>query len=225
MVARGDLGVEMDPQDVPIIQKEIIHKCRAVGKLVITATQMMESMIKNPIPTRAEASDVANAVWDGTDVVMLSAETSIGKYPVDAVTVMNDILQKSESRLNFYSKHKFNIPDDLESNLFDSTGMAITEIAKRVNTDFVIIFTHEGRKAKAVIVFSDSFETLNILNLHYGTYPLFEEGFDLEETAIEKSLALLKRKKIIKKNDVLLFASGAPYTDLDRRNWNRFVVV
>ena len=234
MVARGDLGVEMDPQDVPIIQKEIIHKCRAVGKLVITATQMMESMIKNPIPTRAEASDVANAVWDGTDVVMLSAETSIGKYPVDAVTVMNDILQKSESKLNFYSKHEFDIPDDLESNLFDSTGMAITEIAKRVNTNFVIIFTHEGRKAKAVIkyrppcpviVFSDSFETLNILNLHYGTYPLFEEGFDLEETAIEKSLALLKQKKIIKKNDVLLFASGAPYTDLDRRNWNRFVVV
>jgi pyruvate kinase len=234
MVARGDLGVEMDPQDVPIIQKEIIHKCRAVGKLVITATQMMESMIKNPIPTRAEASDVANAVWDGTDVVMLSAETSIGKYPVDAVTVMNDILKKSESKLNFYSKHEFDIPDDLESNLFDSTGMAITEITKRVNTNFVIIFTHEGRKAKAVIkyrppcpviVFSDSFETLNILNLHYGTYPLFEEGFDLEETAIEKSLALLKQKKIIKKNDVLLFASGAPYTDLDRRNWNRFVVV
>jgi pyruvate kinase len=234
MVARGDLGVEMDPQDVPIIQKEIIRKCRAVGKLVITATQMMESMIKNPIPTRAEASDVANAVWDGTDVVMLSAETSIGKFPVEAVKVMNDILQKSESQHNYFSKHNFDIPDDLESNLFDSTGMAITEITKRVNTDYVIIFTHKGRKAKAVIkyrppcpviVFSDSFETLNILNLHHGTYPLFKEGFDLEETVIEKSLALLKRKKIIRKNDVLLFASGAPYTDLDRKNWNRFVVV
>ena len=234
MIARGDLGVEMDPQDVPIIQKNIIHKCRAEGKLVITATQMMESMIKNPIPTRAEASDVANAVWDGTDVVMLSAETSIGKHPVAAVRVMNNILRKSESQDHLYSKFDFKIPDRLEDNLFDSTGMAITEIAKRVKTDLVIVFTHKGRKARAIIkyrppspiiVFSDNFETLNVLNLHYGTFPLFEEGFDIEETAIEKSLEILKKQKMIKKGSVLLFASGAPYTDLDRRNWNRFVVV
>jgi pyruvate kinase len=234
MVARGDLGVEMDLQDVPVVQKNIIHKCRSEGKLVITATQMLESMIKNHIPTRAEVSDVANAVWDGTDVVMLSAETSIGSHPVEAVKVMKNILRKSESQSHLYNKFNFTIPENLEDNLFDSTGMAITEIAKRVKTDYVIVFTHKGRKAKAiikyrppspVIVFSDNFETLNILNLYSGAFPLYEEGFDIEEKAIEKSLEVLKKQNIVTKGNILLFASGAPYTDLDRRNWNRFVVV
>ena len=150
MVARGDLGVELDPEDVPLIQKQIIRKCKSVGKLVITATQMLESMIHNPVPTRAEASDVANAVWDGTDVVMLSGESSVGKYPVEAVRTMNNILLKTESSPDFNLNIHYEIPGHFSDNLFDSTGRAIADISEQINASLIVVFTHFGRKAKVI---------------------------------------------------------------------------
>ena len=114
MIARGDLGVELSPAEVPVIQKEIIKKCNETGKLVITATQMLESMINSKIPTRAEAADVANAVWDGTDVVMLSGETSVGKNPVDTVKMMCEIVSNAEKHFVANDRIKFHVPETFE---------------------------------------------------------------------------------------------------------------
>lgn len=233
MVARGDLGVELKPQEVPVIQKKIIRRCNEVGKLVITATQMLESMIHNPIPTRAEASDVANAVWDGTNVVMLSGETSIGKYPVKTVEIMNDILLNTEKPNDWNIPINYEIPDNLQDNLFDSTGRAVVDISNQVKASLIVVFTHYGRKAKMVakfrpdariIAISDNFETLNILNLYWGIKSFFLTEIDDNEKAIKNAHNILEKEQLIDKGDIIIYTAGAPITDKGRINWVRFSV-
>lgn len=234
MVARGDLGVELDPEEVPLIQKQIIKKCKSVGKLVITATQMLESMIHNPVPTRAEASDVANAVWDGTDVVMLSGETSVGKYPVETVATMNNILIKTESSPDFNISIHYEIPKQLNDNLFDSTGKAIAKIAEQINASLIVVFTHFGRKAQVIskyrpganiVAMSDNFETLNRLNIFHGVRPFYLEKFESEDEAIDKANLILISNKLIKKGDIIIYTAGAPHAEKSRSNWMRFAEI
>ena len=234
MVARGDLGVESTPQLVPVFQKRIINRCNAAGKLVITATQMIESMISNPIPTRAEASDIANAVWDGTDVVMLSGETSVGKYPVEAVKMMNDILLTTEAQTTFNHEIKFDIPKDLTENLYDSMAHAHKNISEQVGAAALVIFTHEGRKAKGtakfrpnatIFAFSDSFDSCNTLNLYWGIRPLYLENIDNEDEAVENALNILIKKEYVESGDLLIFAAGRPHLDKERKSWMRFTIV
>ncbi len=234
MVARGDLGVELAPQLVPIVQKNIIRRCNATGKLVITATQMLESMINNSVPTRAEASDVANAVLDGTDVVMLSAETSVGKYPVETVKIMDDILKTAESQTQFQTPVNFDKPHNIIDNLFDATAKGFAEISNQINASVIVVFTHHGRKAKAlakfrpaasIVAISNEFDTLNILNLHRGIIPYHLENFEDEEESIARAIEILKKEMFVEKNDVIVFTSGAPITDKERRNWIRFHIV
>ena len=233
MVARGDLGVELPPQEVPVIQKEIIKKCNSVGKLVITATQMLESMIHNPVPTRAEASDVANAVWDGTDVVMLSGETSIGKYPLKTVKIMNDIVKNAE--LHFpYHIIDYEIPEQIEENLFDSMGRAIVEVSKQVNAAAIVAFTLKGRTARnlakfrpksKIIALSNSFDTMNNLCLRWGVTSIYCDEIDKEHIAIDKAKKLILEEEHVKEGDVVIFAAGAPYSEKSRVNWIRFEVI
>jgi len=234
MVARGDLGVEMLPQEVPVIQKTIIKKCNAVGKLVITATQMLESMVHNPIPTRAEASDVANAVLDGTDAVMLSAETSVGKYPVQTVKIMNDIVKNVELHLPPKRNVEVVVPSNLEENLFDAVGRGITSVSSQVNAIAIVVFTYQGRTAKnfakyrpksKIIALSNSFDTMNNLCLRWGVASMFLEDIDKEHIAIDKAKKLILEAGHVKEGDVVIFTAGAPYSEKSRANWLRFEVI
>jgi pyruvate kinase len=234
MVARGDLGVELGPYQVPVIQKRIIRRCNEVGKLVITATQMLESMISNPTPTRAEASDVANAVLDGTDVVMLSGETAAGKFPLQSVRTMKNIILETEEQDQFKPQINWEIPENKADNIFDSTSRAFVEIANQIKANALIVFTHEGRKAKNlskfnpntyIYAFSDSFDTLNDLNLHKGIGPFYLEDIMDENFYIKRATEILKEKEIISKGDIVIFTAGAPISDIDRKNWIRFLVV
>ncbi|MCF8262419.1 MAG: pyruvate kinase [Melioribacteraceae bacterium] len=234
MVARGDLGVEMEAHDVPIIQKTIISKTKAVGKMVITATQMLESMISNPVPTRAEATDIANAVWDGTDVVMLSGETSVGAYPVEAVKRMNDIVRSAESHPEFKVKIEHKIPKNLPDNLFDSHGKALSNMSRQTNAAAIVVFTEYGRKARViskyhpeapVIAISNRFNTLNNLNLHWGIMPLFFKDIKEEENATAAAIKLLTEENLVKQKDVIIVTAGAPVGEEGRRNWTRYVII
>ena len=234
MVARGDLGVEMEPQEVPVIQKNIIRKCRAEGKLVITATQMLESMIHAPRPTRAEASDIANAVWDGTDVVMLSAETSVGSHPVEAVKFMNDIVVRSEKEVQNNLPVDYRIPEDTFENIFDSTGKAVVDAAERVRADLLVVFTGKGRRAKTIskfrpsmpaVVFSHNNAALTELNLYYGVMPVKMADFDLSESSISRVVNFLKDEGLTEKNDIIIFTTGVPHNETDRSSWTKSVIV
>jgi pyruvate kinase len=234
MIARGDLGVEVPTQEVPVIQKDIIKKCNSVGKLVITATQMLESMIENPIPTRAEASDVANAVWDGTDVIMLSGETSVGKYPLKAVQIMNDIAKSAEDHLHLLPEESFKIPEATEENLFDSVGRAVTSISRQVNASVIVAFTIKGRTAKnlakfrpkaKIMAFSNNFDTMNNLCLRWGVTSIYMEEIDKEHISIDNAKKIILEYGHAKEGDVVIFTAGAPYSDKSRVNWIRFEVV
>lgn len=233
MVARGDLGVELPAAEVPVIQKEIIKKCNVVGKPVITATQMLESMIHDPVPTRAEASDVANAVWDGTDVVMLSGETAIGKFPLITVKIMNDIIRNAEKHM-FTHPVEFRIPEKIEENLFDSMGKAIVSISRQINASAIVAFTFKGRTAvnlskfrpeAKIIALSDNFDTINRLCLRWGVIPIYMDEIHKEHIAIDKAKKLIIEEGYVKEGEVVIFAAGAPYSEKSRENWLRFEVI
>jgi pyruvate kinase len=179
MVARGDLGVELPPEQVPPLQKHIISSANARAKLVITATQMLESMIQNPLPTRAEASDVANAIFDGTDAVMLSAETASGDYPVEAVAMMDRIIREAESHFLEWGSHQDRRPGLGESDAA-SMARASIELAHDPDVSAVSVFTMQGRSAwlmskarpdKRILAFTPEIDTYNQLAFLWGVQP------------------------------------------------------
>ena len=234
MVARGDLGVELSPAKVPVIQKEIIKRCNETGKLVITATQMLESMINSPIPTRAEAADVANAVWDGSDVVMLSGETSVGKHPIETVKMMHEIVINAEQHFNLNENIKFHVPEAFEENLFDSVLKGITSVAEQIKANAIVVFTYKGRAARGlakfrpgakIIAISDSFETMNNLCLRWGVNSLFIDKIDKQHAAIEEAKNLILNAELVNKGELVIFLSRAPFSEKGRSDFLHFEVL
>jgi len=234
MVARGDLGVELNPQAVPIIQKNIIRRCNELGKLVITATQMLESMINNPVPTRAEASDVANAVLDGTDVVMLSAETSVGKYAPETVNIMNDILERAEANIHMKKRIKYETPQTLNDNILDALGKGIARMSDQVNVVSIIALTEFGNRARVISKFrpkvpilavSNKFKIMNSINIHWGVKSIFYDYMDKEDEAIQTAINYLKENDIAKEGDIVLVTMGRPYIKEMKETNLRFIIV
>jgi pyruvate kinase len=234
MVARGDLGVELSLAKVPVIQKEIIKRCNETGKLVITATQMLESMIHSPIPTRAEAADVANAVWDGTDVVMLSGETSVGKYPVETVKMMSEIIINAEQHYLQNENIKFQIPEALEENLFDSVLKGMTSVSEQIKANAIVVFTYKGRAARGlakfrpaakIIAISDSFETMNNLCLRWGVNSVHIDKIDKQNAAIEDAKNLILNARLVNKGELVIFLSRAPISESGRSDFLHFEVL
>ena len=217
MVARGDLGVEMPTEDVPLVQKRIIEVCRNQGKPVIVATQMLDSMIRNPRPTRAEANDVANAVLDGADAVMLSGETAKGKYPVQAVETMNRIVTRAEQEMRLWQRTCQS--PAVANNVSDAVSHAAMSIAEDMRAASVISLTRSGSTARMVskyrplcpiVAATPSRNTWRELALLWGVYPVMREEANNAEEAVEAAMAAALEEGFVSEGDLVVITAGVP---------------
>lgn len=226
MVARGDLGVEMSPEKVPIAQKTIIECANRYDKVVITATQMLESMIHNPRPTRAEASDVANAIFDGTDAVMLSGETAVGDYPVQSVEMMGKIICQAEAHVEEWGHwHGPVASDSQDDTIFMS--LAVRELAHDRNVAAIAVFTMSGRTALFVsktrptvpiLAFTPSPNTYNCLEMYWGVTPFLVPQSTSFEGMLADVDAVLKNSDFVKPGQQVAMTCGFPVATISPTN-------
>ena len=217
MVARGDMGVEIDAAKLPFIQKKIIEKCSVAGKPVITATQMLDSMIRNPRPTRAETTDVANAIYDGTDAIMLSGETAMGKYPIEAVRVMSKIAKETESHIDHKSYRSRHISAANARNISNQVSYSAVSTADELKARAIIAPSISGfttrmlskwRPAVKVYGLSPSIGAVRQMQLLWGVIPLHAKRAESTDELIDNSIKTLKAKKLIKEGDIVVVTAG-----------------
>jgi pyruvate kinase len=218
MVARGDMGVEIPIEMVPVVQKMIIEKCNKAGKPVITATQMLDSMMRNPRPTRAEASDVANAIFDGTDAVMLSGESANGKYPIEAANTMAKIARAAEAQIDYeaaLNKRK----ENALSNIANAISLATCTTAMELNVSAIITATQSGSTARMVskyrpevpiIAVTPNEKVARRLALNWGVFPISATEFQSTDEMITESVNKAKEEGYIKNGDLVVVAAGIP---------------
>ncbi len=230
MVARGDLGVEMNPERVPVVQKNIIARAREFRRPVITATQMLESMTENPRPTRAEASDVANAIFDGSDAVMLSAETASGKYPVEAVSMMARIIEEAEASIPEFAR-----PATQEKlKVAETVAELVCHASRELHMKWIVVFTHSGFTARLIsryrplvpiAAFSPEAETRRRLALVWGVAPLEIPDLRKVDQLAEISEKRLLQEKLVHKGDVIAIVAGTPMGVRGTTNFMKFHVI
>lgn len=218
MVARGDLGVEIETEEIPLIQKQIIKKCNIAGKPVITATQMLDSMMRNPRPTRAEVTDVANAILDGTDSIMLSGETAAGKYPVESVKTMHDIATRTETSSEYLEMLKFKSVDKNISTT-NAISKATCATAEDLEASAIITATSSGYTSKAISKFrpkapiiaaTTTEKVMRKLSLVWGVYPVLSLKSDVTDEVIDRSIHSAMEKGFIKEGDLIIITAGIP---------------
>lgn len=233
MVARGDLGVEIPTEDVPIAQKELIRKCNLLGKPVITATQMLDSMQRNPRPTRAEASDVANAIFDGTDAIMLSGETAAGRYPVEAVRTMATIAEKAESTLQ-YKELLRKMSRDTDHTITDSISQAVVYTSHSLDCSAIITATERGYTARMtskyrprvpIIAVTPHKDVQRKLQLIWGVYPVDGSICDSTDEMFQSAVQSALTTGYIKQGNLVIITAGVPVGKSGTTNLMKVYVV
>ncbi|WP_073344146.1 pyruvate kinase [Caldanaerobius fijiensis] len=217
MVARGDLGVEIAAEEVPIVQKSIIKKCNEAGKIVITATQMLDSMIRNPRPTRAEVTDVANAIFDGTDAIMLSGETAAGKYPIESLKMMARIAARTEDAIDY--EKLLREKRCYHSTVTDAISHATCTTAQDLGATAVITATKSGLTARMVSKYRPNAPIIAVtydpvvmrqLSLVWGVYPVITKAVSSTDEMIEEAVKTALASGFVKEGDVVVITAGVP---------------
>ena len=218
MVARGDMGVEIPPESVPMVQKDLIRQCNKLGKPVITATQMLDSMQRNPRATRAEASDVANAIYDGTDAVMLSGETAAGQYPEEAVKTMSNIAISAEGAQD-YKKLLSDRTNLVETSLVNAIGVSVAHTALNLNVKAIVAATESGSTARTIskyrphsdiIAVTPSHETARQCELVWGIHPVVKEGRKTTDALLNNAVATAVETEKVQNGDLIIITAGVP---------------
>ena len=229
MVARGDMGGEMDFEMIPGLQKKIISKCRAAGKLVITATQMLESMIDNPTPTRAEITDVANTVYDGTSAVMLSAETTVGSFPVGTVKTMVRIIKQAEKDV-IHGKSVEGHDRYVHHDVSDAVGHAACQAAEDLQVKAIIAVTQSGYTAEKISKYKPNMPILAATpnkktycqqTLTRGVYPMLTSSTEQWKPLMEEAIRKAKEAGFVDKGEQIVICAGMPLQETGKTNLMR----